>query len=198
MGGIKLAPQVLVGKGDEIPDQSDKIKSIETATIRDRQYFDRGTPIMSEISELERRISAALDRIGAAVAQRPKGSDADLSAQLEAERTANAQLEARVAAIKERQETRIAGLEAEVAALQAALLSRDEELQTMRAVTQALRDSNTSLREANAAGLADAGLVDQALKAEIDALRAAASGTRAEIDDIIGALEPLLKEAGHA
>jgi chromosome segregation ATPase len=153
---------------------------------------------MSDIAELERRVSRALDRISDAVAQIPAGGGEDLSEALAAEREANAQLEARVAAIKERQETKVAMLEAEVRELRAALLDRDAEVQRMREVNAGLRDSNAALREANAAGLADASLVNAAMEAELAALRATADARRAEIDEILARLEPLIEDRAHA
>ena len=74
---------------------------------------------MSEISELERRITAALDRASQALdklsaATTADGDSGDLAAELEAERVANAQLEERVRAIKDKQETMVARLEADV------------------------------------------------------------------------------------
>ena len=153
---------------------------------------------MSDIAELESRVSRALDRISAAVARMPAGGGEDLAAALAAEREANAQLEARVAAIKERQETKVAGLEAEVRSLRAALLDRDGQLQRMRAVNEGLRQSNAALREANAAGLADAALVNAAMEAEVAALREGDAARRAEIDEILSWLEPLIEERAHA
>jgi chromosome segregation ATPase len=153
---------------------------------------------MSDLTELERRVSRALDRISDAVARIDVSRGEDLAAALAAEREANAQLEARVAAIKERQETKVAMLEAEVRDLRAALLARDGEVQRMREVNDGLRSSNAALREANAAGLADAGLVNAAMEAELAALRAAADARRAEIDAILSRLEPLIEERVHA
>jgi chromosome segregation ATPase len=153
---------------------------------------------MSDIAELERRVSRALDRISDAVARIPVGGGEDLSEALAAEREANAQLEARVAAIKERQETKVAMLEAEVRELRAALLDRDGQVQRMREVNAGLRHSNAALREANAAGLADATLVNAAMEAEIAALRAGADARRAEIDEILSRLEPLIEDHAHA
>jgi len=153
---------------------------------------------MSDISELERRMSRALDRISDAVARMPAGGGENLAEALAAERQANAQLEARVAAIKERQETRVAVLEAEVRELRAALLDRDGQLQRIRDVNDGLRQSNAALREANAAGLADAALVNSAMEAEVAALRSAAEARRAEIDEILARLEPLIEERAHA
>jgi chromosome segregation ATPase len=153
---------------------------------------------MSDIAELERRVSYALDRISNAVARIDVSRGEDLAAALAAEREANAQLEARVAAIKERQETKVAALEAEVRDLRAALLARDGDVQRMREVNDGLRASNAALREANAAGLADAGLVNTAMEAELAALRATADARRAEIDAILARLEPLIEERAHA
>ncbi len=155
---------------------------------------------MTEISELQRRMTAALDRIGAGLERMPRGEDAGLAEALEAERVANAQLEERVRAIKETQETTVAGLEAEVAALRAAVEDGDAALRQARSVNAELRASNTALREANAQGLADPDLVNSALQAEVTALRAAQAGDRAEIDRVLAMLEPMLdtQESAHA
>ncbi len=191
-----------------------RINSVTNPTRDDSRRAGRIGDSLStpEISELERRIASAIDRIGAAVSAMADGGAADggaelaraleaereASAQLEAEREANAQLEARVAAIKERQETKVAGLEAEVRQLRAALLDRDGQLQRMREVNAGLRESNAALREANAAGLADAGLVNSAMEAEVTALRESAEARRAEIDAVLARLEPLIEERDHA
>ncbi len=158
---------------------------------------------MSDISELERRITAALDRAGqamdrlaAAGVSEPSESDgANLAAELEAERMANAQLEERVRAIKEKQETNVTGLGAEVARLKASVESRDGELQRIKSVNAELRSSNQALREANANGLADPHLVNKSMMSELESLRAARAADRAELDDILATLEPVLKEA---
>ena len=153
---------------------------------------------MSDISDYERRITAALDRAQQALEQLGTGDGGDtaaLTAELEAERVANQQLEERVRAIKEKQETTVAGLEAEVARLQEALKSRDAEVQSMRQVNEALRSSNVALRTANAEGLADATLVNDAMVSELDSLRAARAAERAEIEEILATIEPALKEA---
>ncbi len=155
---------------------------------------------MNDIAELERRITAALDRAYSAVerlsAESSETQDSSaLAAELEAERAANAQLEERVRAIKEKQETMVAGLEAEVLRLKDSIRSRDAELRRMRAVNDELRTSNTALREANAKGLAEPELVNGAMLSELDSLRAERVAERAEIEEVLATLEPLLKEA---
>ena len=153
---------------------------------------------MSDISDFERRITAALDRAQQALEQLSAGEGGDtaaLTAELEAERVANQQLEERVRAIKEKQETTVAELEGEVARLQDALKARDGEVQSMRSVNDALRASNAALRDANAQGLAEPELVNAAMVTELDGLRAARAADRAEIEEILATLEPALKEA---
>lgn len=153
---------------------------------------------MDDISEFERRITAALDRAAQALDRLGAGDGEDstaLKAELEAERVANQQLEERVRAIKEKQETMVARLEQDVARLKDALKTRDAEVQQMRSVNEALRDSNASLREANAKGVGDADLVNSAMVTELESLRAARAADRSEIEEILATLEPVLKEA---
>ncbi len=154
---------------------------------------------MSEIDEFQTRIIGALERAGRALDQLGVPADGEdsaaLAAELEAERVANAQLEARVRAIKEKQETTVARLEAEVTTLREALERRDGTVQRMKTVNDELRASNQALREANAAGLADAELVNTSLNSELDGLRERAATDRAELDEILATLEPMLKEA---
>ena len=153
---------------------------------------------MNDISEFERRITAALDRAQQALEalSANEGEDTSaLAAELEAERVANQQLEERVRAIKDKQETMVTELETEVSRLKEALKLRDGEVQSMRGVNENLRASNAALRDANAQGLAEPDLVNAAMSSELDSLRTARAAERAEIEDILAALEPVLKEA---
>ena len=136
-----------------------------------------------------------MDRMATGAAASDAGDATALASELEAERMANAQLEERVRAIKDKQETTLAGLESEVARLRDALSGRDGELQRVKAVNEDLRGSNQALREANASGLADPHLVNKSMMSELESLRAARSADRAELDDILATLEPVLKEA---
>ena len=144
---------------------------------------------MDDISEYERRITAALDRAAQALDKLSTGEAGDAAAlkdELEAERVANQQLEERVRAIKDTQEQTVARLEASVADLQRALATRDGEMQRLKAVNEDLRTSNGALREANAQGVGDADAVNAAMVTEIESLRAARAAERAD---------PVLKEA---
>ncbi len=153
---------------------------------------------MDDISEYERRITAALDRAAQALDKLSAGEGGDSQAlkdELEAERVANQQLEERVRAIKETQEQTVKNLEASVSDLKKALAARDAEMQRLKGVNEELRKSNGALREANAEGVGDAELVNSAMVTEIESLRAARAAERAEIEEILATLEPVLKEA---
>jgi len=79
------------------------------------------------------------------------------------------------------------------------LLSRAEAaIEQLQRVNAQLRTNNAALRGAIESGLSDPSLVDMALKAELDALKAARAADRAELDSVLAALAPALKEAGNA
>lgn len=166
---------------------------------------------MSDISILEGRITAALDRIrrgvewmdelAAAAPASPVDAAsheaAGLRSRLDEERTVNAQLEERVRALKERQDGRVAQLEAEVAESRAALGRADGDMQRLRQANAELRDIGAQLREALAEGVAEPQLVDRAMLAELEALRAARAADLAEVNAVIAELQPLVKGGAH-
>ena len=111
---------------------------------------------MNDIAELERRITAALERIGLGLdhlgGAMPVAADDSaeverLTAALEDERSANAQLTERVKAIREKQEGVVGALERRVEDLSGQLDGAVEELKR-------LKEANAELAEANRA-LAD-------------------------------------------
>ena len=152
---------------------------------------------MTEIAELERRITAALDRIGAGVGRIGDGAKTQ-AAELEAERAAKAALENQIRANEDRQEAMLAALQGEIVSLKSLLAEVDADLQRLRAVNSDLRSSNAALREANAAGLADPDLVNEALRREVQALQALDETNRAEIDRALALLEPIAEERANA
>lgn len=154
---------------------------------------------MSEISEFEVRITSALARIRRQVEalDTPEEEAVDtvpaLRRQLDEERTVNAQLEERVRALKDRQETRIADLEAQVGAGRTRLAGLDEELQRLQQVNADLRAVAGQMSKALSDGVAEPELVNRALLAELEALRAARSVDRAEMEAILAELQPILE-----
>ncbi|PKP69951.1 MAG: hypothetical protein CVT82_09010 [Alphaproteobacteria bacterium HGW-Alphaproteobacteria-4] len=166
---------------------------------------------MSDMTDYERRISAALARIGAGLERLGQGGvaatasegDAALREALEAERLANAQLSERVRAIREKQETTLGTLERKLAAAKAEIEQHLRELVRIRRANADLVASNRALADAAEAGLANPEMVNRALQAELTALRAERAAEVAELDDIIAGLAPLVapetgEEAEHA
>ncbi|MFZ5709109.1 MAG: hypothetical protein ACOY4T_05395 [Pseudomonadota bacterium] len=178
---------------------------------------------MDEIKDYERRIAAAFDRIVAqmaAFAAAPglpgsgrsggpagdtggdagtglggaAGEIAALRDALEAERTANAQLTERVRAIREKQETVVASLERTVARLSQQLDAQGRELARLKRANAGLTETSRALAAAAEAGPPDAGSVNRALAAELEALRAARAAEIAEMDEILSELKPLIGE----
>ncbi len=166
---------------------------------------------MSEISDFEARITAALERIGRAVAVAEERAEtiaaeaaggiaseeleaeiARLRDALEEEKAANSQLETRVKAIHERQETHVAGLEAEVETLRRQLADHDREMQKLRLVNTQLRENNTALREANAEGVGNADLIDSGMRAELEALKVTRAADVTELDAILTELRAVM------
>ncbi|NSY36978.1 colicin transporter [Leisingera sp. ANG59] len=76
-----------------------------------------------------------------------------------------------------------------------ALVRLDSELQQLRQANEELRASNAALREANAQSLGDAGLINTAMEAEIEGLRAAQASDQAQVNAVLAKLEPLLVNA---
>lgn len=129
---------------------------------------------MSDPTELGDRIARAMGRIEGALADAtPSGtySEADMDA---ARSEARAEAEARAAEAETELERLREALEAE----QTAGVQLRERIDAMKAQ-----------KEADAAKLA-------ALESEMSRLRAARADDRAELDDLIAALKPLVQEAG--
>ena len=161
---------------------------------------------MSDVHELEKRLSVALDRIANGVSalregatQSSDGGEVDsLRETLQAERDANSQLEQRVIAIKEKQEKLVASMEAEVSRLRVEVEQSEAVIQKMKRVNQRLRENNRALRDANRKGVADPQLINNSMVAELDALRASRESDRAELDTILMELKPLVEGGANA
>jgi glycine cleavage system regulatory protein len=150
---------------------------------------------MSEMSALEGRITAALDRIRRGL-EAQVGPDPEMAAALAQERAAKDALAAELQA-QQGQGAELARLTAALDAQQAQMQNLDAELQRLRASNAQMREMNTQLREAVTNGLAPE-LLDQAVAAEIAALQAQRSADAAELEAILAALKPVIEEGSHA
>ena len=155
---------------------------------------------MNDINDLQTRLGVALARIRSA-SERLKPDDDDeesvagLKARLDEERVANAQLEERVRVLKDRQDNRIAELEAQVSASAERFAALDQEVQRSQQVNAELRAVAEEMHRALADGVAEPELVNRAVMAELDAIKAARAADRQEMDTLLSELQPILKEA---
>lgn len=155
---------------------------------------------MSDISNLENRISAALDRIAwnienapAAPAAAPvqAAPDADLVEELEIERATNAKLVASSA----QQAAQLERMEVRVGRLTERLEAAATENQRLENVIAELGANNDALRAANSA-LEPAGTTaDAGLAAQLEHLKAARAKDLAELTEIMAEVGPIVAEA---
>ena len=151
---------------------------------------------MSDISELERRITDALDRISKGIEARPAvvSDDAggeDLLEELEVERATNE----RLIAAKEKHSGQMERLETRVQRLSDKLAEREADNARLAAMIDTLRENNAALRAANSDHQDASNTSLEALETELADLRAARAADLAEIDDVLAEMQPLLKEA---
>lgn len=173
---------------------------------------------MSQIEELQSRITAAMERIGTGVAtlsaQEDTGALDELNARLGEEKLVNAQLQERLAALESRHAAELAeelaalkaeldtsaeleGLRIGQAAQSEAMARLDMDVQRLRQASDQLRDSNAALRQANQAGVGEPHLINKAMLAELEALRASRATDADEVGVVLAKLGPLLAGAGH-
>lgn len=152
---------------------------------------------MSDIAELERRITYALERISAA-AERGGASAGDLTGlkdQLAEEQVETERLRDRLQDMKDSHAAALEALEQKLDKVRDQISRQEHDLAKLRAVNAQLRENNAKLREANAAGLADAGLVNAAMAVEVEALRKLQEADRSELDAVLNELRPLVEES---
>ena len=157
---------------------------------------------MQDLGELEQRLAVALDRIGAAIAGLPADAapapdmrgNADLQIALDEERMLSAQLNERLRAVKEKETERQSHAAAKLVQMSGQLDAQGAELKRMRNTNVQLREVLHILREAAAQGLADPHLVNRAMLAELEALRATRLTEVAQMDEILAELVPLIEE----
>jgi septal ring factor EnvC (AmiA/AmiB activator) len=158
---------------------------------------------MNEIADIRGRLEAALDRIDVGLgALQPVRTDAidpamvaALQTELADEKIATAQLEERIRVLKDRQDARVAALEAELVQQRGLMAGFDSELQRLRQSNADLRDLTGQLRAALTEEVAEPELVNRAMLAEIEALRATRAADLAEATAIYAELRPLIEEA---
>jgi chromosome segregation ATPase len=159
---------------------------------------------MSEIDEFRNRIGQALATIAAGIEELgpvPVATGIDpaevetLRRDLAEERIVQAQLEERIRVLKDRHDRKVAELEAALATERDRIGSLDHAVQRLRQSNADLRELAGQLRAALDEEIADPALVNRAMLAEIEALRATRAADLAEIEAVYDALRPHLGEA---
>jgi chromosome segregation ATPase len=84
-------------------------------------------------------------------------------------------------------------LEDKVSRLNARIENQDVQFQRLKAANAQLRDSNALLRERNVEQLGDASVIDQSMRAELEALKATRAADVDEMDTILEELKPLME-----
>ncbi len=157
---------------------------------------------MSNIEELERRISVAFDRIGQAIDRfvppTPEADIAQVQAALQTEQATNAELTESLRVMKVRGESDAAEATAKVGRLVRALDAQGLELQRLKKTVIQLRESLRALREAQTGGVADPHLLNTAMLVELEALHATRLTEMAQMEEILAELHPLIGESQDA
>ncbi|QBF32223.1 hypothetical protein [Thalassococcus sp. S3] len=157
---------------------------------------------MAQIEELQRRLTAAMARIGQgvdALAAKPEPEDTGeverLSEALEEEKLANAQLKERIKTLKTKHEAELTALQSRTEGTSEAIDRLDAEVQRLRFANEQLMSTSAGLREVSAEGVAEPNLINKAMLAEIESLRAARAADIAESGAILAQLTPLIEAA---
>ena len=152
---------------------------------------------MGQIQDLEQRIAAAFARISAgvdAMVMQPVAAPVDdLELALAEEQMANAQLHERLSMLGKRATDTELALQAQVETLTRHLDAQGLDVQRLSGTVAQLREDLRRLREAAVQGVVDPGLINKAMMAELEALRATRSAEANEMNDILSALEPILQ-----
>ena len=148
---------------------------------------------MSDLGGVEKRFEDALFRIEAALDRLPDPGEAlrnqaEMEGLLEAERETNAELIERVKALKERQETHVAGLETQLAAARTGAEEASRAQAELKETIEGLRAQIARLTEANRSMVGDPDLVNTSMMVELEAMRATRRADAGEIDAILSLL----------
>lgn len=164
---------------------------------------------MQDIAELERRITAALERIDRGVAGLvapalatdsptaflPESDFAKLNEDLDEERMLNAQLNERLRVVNEKHGSEKLALTSEISDLNAQLSEQASELANLRDTVIQLTNDLDDLRSMAERGVTEPEFINHTLQTELEAMRAARAAEASELSDIVAALTPLVAEA---
>lgn len=164
---------------------------------------------MQEIAELERRITAALERIGrgleglaepappAVASLEPSvavGEVAALNEALDEERMANAQLQERLRVVRDKDADAHLALTTRITELDGQTEAQSDEIKMLRRQVSQLTEHIAILQEAAISGVTEPHHINRAMMTELETLRAARATEADELAEIVATLTPLIQE----
>ncbi len=146
---------------------------------------------MSEFDNLDQRLQAALARIENGVGNQSAAPGIDPE-EVNRLKAALDDSEDRLTAVQTDHRQALARLEEGLQAQRQTGMALDRDLQRLREVNRQLTENNRALRKACEIGQVDAALINKAMLAELESLRASRAAERSEIEAAMAAIEPLL------
>ncbi len=148
----------------------------------------------AEIARLTSALEAQQAEVARLTAELADSAETDaLKAELEAQKAEVARLTAELA----RQETVVDKFKAEFDRQSTATARLDMDVQRLRQSNDQLRETNAALREVNEQSVGEPHLINKAMLAELEGLRAARATDVAEAGAVLARLEPLLASAAN-
>ncbi|MEM9854127.1 MAG: hypothetical protein AAF841_06695 [Pseudomonadota bacterium] len=175
-------------------DGVERITEYEARLVAALGRIEKGLAAWPDQAEPVELASPADQPAPAPAAEIEAGKLAALKEQLEEERTANAQLQQRVRQIRRKQDDRVAKLEGELKAMQDRYEEVAREAVKLRRAEGGLRQALSDLQAGAAENAVDAHLINRAMMAELEALRAERTAEAREVAEVIAAIEPLVEE----
>jgi chromosome segregation ATPase len=203
-----LAARDRIASGTEILSSRPAIEPAETgvadadlAQLLDEEKL-ANAQLQERLKALKARHAEELVKARSEGAVGDAAGDADLAAELERQLAAAnervAELEGTIeqqAGMLTAQAKDVTILKAEVSHQAESMEQLDAELQRLRRANDELRKSNATLREANSEGIGDPDLINKAMLAELEGLRATQAADTAEVGAVLTKLDNLLSNA---
>ncbi len=152
---------------------------------------------MSEISVLEGRLQAALERIGRVLEEAPAPAPQSAAPSEELQEELRSKL-SRIAELESQLAEKGTEHQLQVEELSSRLEAAEERSHNLQSAIAALRGRIEGLRNANKSRLADADLVNSSLEVELKAMTALRESEQAELAAVLADLTPLVKGSDDA
>lgn len=184
--GARPAAQTALSPGaaDAPPDLGPELAALRAELAEKTKALDAA----SRAAQREQAVAGEAVRAGTAELE-------SLRSALEQERAANEELGARVEALRGRLDGKDAERDKAMGRRMAQVEELDQQMQRLQQVNSDLRDINGQMRRALAEHVADAELINRAMEAELQALRATRAAEAAEVSAVMDELKLIAEGA---